>query len=70
VLSTFVFDLLEADYARAVLDDLRRILTPDVLLCLASLTHGERLIERGVSRTWTSCGALRPSWWADVAPST
>jgi ubiquinone/menaquinone biosynthesis C-methylase UbiE len=60
VLSTFVFDLLEADYARAVLDDLRRILTSDGLLCLASLTHGERLIERGVSRTWTGLWRVAP----------
>jgi ubiquinone/menaquinone biosynthesis C-methylase UbiE len=60
VLSTFVFDLLDADYARAVLDDLRRILTSDGLLCLASLTHGERLIERGVSRTWTGLWRVAP----------
>ncbi len=60
VLSTFVFDLLEADYARAVLDDLRRILTPDGWLCLVSLTHGERLIERGVSRTWTGLWRVAP----------
>ncbi len=38
VLSTFVFDLLDEAYARAVLDDLRRILKPNGRLCLASLT--------------------------------
>jgi ubiquinone/menaquinone biosynthesis C-methylase UbiE len=51
VFSTFVFDLLDADYARAVLGDLRRILTPDGRLCLASLTSGDRPLERVVSRT-------------------
>ena len=52
VLSTFVFDLLDEDYARAVLDDLRRILTHDGRLCVASLTHGrDRLLERAVSRS-------------------
>lgn len=60
VMSSFVFDLLEAGYARAVLDDLRRILTPDGRLCLASLTHGERLIERGFSRTWTGLWRVAP----------
>ena len=60
VLSTFVFDLLDEAYARAVLDDLRRILTPDGRLCLASLTHGERLLERGVSRAWTGLWRVAP----------
>ncbi len=60
VLSAFVFDLLDADYARAVLDDLRRILTSDGLLCLASLTHGDRLLEQAVSRTWTGLWRVAP----------
>lgn len=60
VLSTFVFDLLEAEYARAVLNDLRRILAPDGRLCVASLGHGERVIERGVSRTWTGLWDVAP----------
>jgi SAM-dependent methyltransferase len=60
VLSTFVFDLLDADYARTVLDDLRRILTHDGRLCLASLTHGDRLLEQAVSRTWTGLWRVAP----------
>jgi len=60
VLSTFVFDLLDADYARAVLDDLRRILTPDGRLCLATVTHGDRPFERGVSRAWTAVWRVAP----------
>ena len=60
VLSTFVFDLLDADYARAVLDDLRRILTPDGLLCLGSLTHGDRRLERAVSQTWMGLWRVAP----------
>lgn len=60
VLSTFVFDLLDDAYARAVLDDLRRILAPDGRLCLASLTYGERLLERAVSQGWTGIWRIAP----------
>jgi SAM-dependent methyltransferase len=60
VLSAFVFDLLDEAYARSVLDDLRRILTPDGRLCLASLTGGERLLERGLSRAWTGLWRVAP----------
>ena len=60
VLSTFVFDLLDDAYARAVVDDLRRILEPDGRLCLASLTHGERLLERGLCRAWTGIWRIAP----------
>jgi len=60
VLSTFVFDLLDEAYARAVLDDLRRILAPDGRLCLAGLTFGERPLERGLCRAWTGLWRLAP----------
>ena len=60
VLSTLVFDLLDAAYARAVLDDLRRILAPNGRLCLASLSHGDRLLERAVSLTWTGLWSAAP----------
>jgi SAM-dependent methyltransferase len=60
VLSTFVFDLLDDAYARTVLDDLRRILAPDGRLCLAGLTHGDRPLERAVSRTWRGLWRLAP----------
>ncbi len=70
VLSTFVFDLLDADYARAVLDDLRRILAPDSRLCLASLTHGDRLLERAISRTWTGLWRVAPQVVGGCRPIT
>ena len=60
VLSAFVFDLLDEAYARAVLDDLRRIFAPNGRLCLASLTQGERPLERAVSRTWTGLWRVAP----------
>lgn len=70
VLSTFVFDLLDAAYARAVLDDLRRILTPDGRLCLASMTHGERPLERAFSRTWTGLWRVAPQLLGGCRPIT
>jgi ubiquinone/menaquinone biosynthesis C-methylase UbiE len=60
VFSTFVFDLLDLDYARAVLSDLRRILTPDGRLCIASLASGDRPFERVVSRTWMGLWRMAP----------
>jgi ubiquinone/menaquinone biosynthesis C-methylase UbiE len=60
VLSAFVFDLLDEAYARAVLDDLRRILKADGRLCLASLTYGERLLERAISQGWTGIWRIAP----------
>lgn len=60
VVSTFVFDLLDETYARAVLDDLRRILAPNGRLCLASLTYGERPLERAVSRGWSAIWRMAP----------
>lgn len=60
VLSTFVFDLLDADYALAILGDLRRILAPDGLLCLAGLTSGDRTLERAVSKAWTGLWRVAP----------
>ena len=68
VLSTFVFDLLDEAYARTVLDDLRRILTPDGRLCLASLAHGERPLERAVARTWTSLWNVAPQLLGGCRP--
>lgn len=69
VLSTFVFDLLDADYARAVLDDLRRILTPvagSAWLASRMVTGGWKgpYLKRG-----TGCGTLRRNWLEGVAPS-
>ena len=68
VLSSFVFDLLDEDYARAVLDDLRRMLTDDGRLCLASLSHGGRLLERAVSRAWTGLWGLAPQLLGGCRP--
>jgi len=68
VLSTFVFDLLDGEYARAVLDDLRRILARGGRLCLASLTHGDRPLEQAVSRGWTGLWRVAPQFVGGCRP--
>jgi ubiquinone/menaquinone biosynthesis C-methylase UbiE len=56
-LSTYVLDLLSPSDIRAVLGEAHRILVPRGLLCLVSLTHGERGVSRLVSWLWR--GAYR-----------
>lgn len=70
VLSTFVFDLLDPGYARAVLDDLRRILAPGGRLCLTSLAHGDRWFERAVSRSWHGLWRVAPQLVGGCSPIT
>ncbi len=69
VFSTFVFDLLDPDYAKAVLVDLRRILRPDGRLCIASLTSGDRPLERTVSRAWTGLWRVAPQLVGGCRPT-
>lgn len=59
-LSVFVFDLLRDDYARAALAEARRLLAPDGLLCLASLTPGTSGASALASRAWTTLWQRAP----------
>jgi SAM-dependent methyltransferase len=69
VLSTFVFDLLDADCARAVLDDLRRILDPMAGSVWPALPMETGCLNGPSREPGPACGALRRSLWAGVAPS-
>jgi ubiquinone/menaquinone biosynthesis C-methylase UbiE len=60
VLSAYVLDLLSAEDIAAVLHDARRVLEPEGLLCLASLTFGQGLASRAVCQLWQRLHALRP----------
>ncbi len=60
-ISTYVFDLLAQDQARAVLAGAARMLTPDGLLCLTALAPGIGRIERVVSHIWSGIWRLKPS---------
>jgi SAM-dependent methyltransferase len=59
-LSTYVLDLMSADAMQAVLGDAQRILRPEGLLCLVSLTHGHTLLTRLVSSAWTMLHRWNP----------
>jgi len=39
-------------------------------LCLASLTHGDRLLERAISRTWTGLWRVAPQLVGGCRPIT
>ena len=57
--ATYVFDLLSDSDARALIDEAHRVLVPDGLLALVSLTHGTTTASRLVSGAW---GAIATRW--------
>ncbi len=59
-ISAFVLDLLSEDDIRALLKEAHRVLKPDGLLGLASLTNGPRLPSRLVSMMWRNFHQLSP----------
>jgi SAM-dependent methyltransferase len=56
----YVFDLLAYPYASTVLAEAGRLLAPDGLLCLASLTHGVTRTGRLVSDAWEAISERWP----------
>jgi ubiquinone/menaquinone biosynthesis C-methylase UbiE len=58
--STYVFDLLSDDDTRAVVNEARRVLRPDGLLGLVSLTDGPSLLSRFVTMTWRGLHSISP----------
>ncbi|MCG8692458.1 MAG: class I SAM-dependent methyltransferase [Minwuiales bacterium] len=61
ILSTYLFDILSEAEIRTVLVEARRLLRPDGLLCLASLTHGVGLLPRAVSLAWQAVYRVAPA---------
>ena len=59
--ATYVFDLLSEDDARSLLVEAARVLVPGGLLGLVSLTHGQDLLSRGVSRGWAAVASVCPA---------
>lgn len=59
LVATYVFDLLSADDAGALIDEARRLLARDGLLALVSLTHGTTALTRVVSGAW---GTVALQW--------
>lgn len=66
--STYVFDLLSEDQIAEALGEAARVLAPDGLLCLVSLTIGTTPMTRWVERTWRRVHAFRPAWVGGCRP--
>ena len=57
---TYVLDLLSDSDIRAILGEAHRVLAPDGLLGLASLTNGPTPASRFISTTWRGLHAISP----------
>ena len=66
--SAYVLDLLPEDEIQALLAEARRILVPDGLVGIVSLTHGEQTAERAVSWIWKRVHVLRPALLGGCRP--
>lgn len=60
-ISTYVFDILAFDEIHSTIAEARRILAPDGLLCLVSLTNGEQGFSKLATALWKMVYALKPS---------
>ncbi|MDJ0752156.1 MAG: class I SAM-dependent methyltransferase [Ardenticatenaceae bacterium] len=58
--SAYVLDLLSEVAIQAVLSEAQRLLRPDGLLCLVSLTHGINLWGKIVERAWVTAHRWNP----------
>jgi ubiquinone/menaquinone biosynthesis C-methylase UbiE len=58
--SNYVLDLLSEDDIHRLVGEAHRLLRPDGLLCIASLTHGTNPLTRLVSRVWSVVHSVRP----------
>jgi ubiquinone/menaquinone biosynthesis C-methylase UbiE len=67
-LSTYVLDLLSEADVRAVLAEARRVLAPGGRLGLVSLTCGESLLSRGLTRVWEAVHRINPAWVGGCRP--
>ena len=59
--SNYVFDLLGPEQINSVLTQAHRVLVPEGLLGLVSLTHGRGWFARAVSKTWQRIHSLSPA---------
>ncbi len=68
VVAAFVVDLLPTEYARKLLADAHRILTPGGLLCLASLVEGTTTATRIFSSAWSILARRAPALLGGCRP--
>jgi len=67
-LSLYVFDLLAQEYALAIVREAARVLEPGGLLCLVSLTWGDSVLSRGLSRLWEGLWSVNPKMVGGCRP--
>ncbi|QQE79994.1 class I SAM-dependent methyltransferase [Alicyclobacillus sp. SO9] len=60
VVSNYVLDLLSPSHIDAFVEEAQRVLKPEGLLCLVSLTFGKGMLSRFVSMTWDRIHAIQP----------
>lgn len=66
--SNYVFDLLEVEDIRTVLQEAWRMLPKDGLLALVSLTHGSTFVSRLVESLWMRLYRVRPGFVGGCRP--
>ena len=69
-LAAYVLDLLSPHDITRTLDEARRVLVPDGLLCLASLTTGTTRPSRLLTHAWQTFWSLKPALVGGCRPIT
>src|SRR5660398_268884 len=67
-LSLYVFVLLAQEYALAIVREAARVLEPGGLLCLVSLTWGDSVLSRGLSRLCEGLWSANPKMVGGCRP--
>jgi ubiquinone/menaquinone biosynthesis C-methylase UbiE len=67
-IATYVFDLLSDDDTNALLAEAHRLLRPDGLLCVASLTRARGLAAQFPTQLWRLAHAANPRWVGGCRP--
>jgi ubiquinone/menaquinone biosynthesis C-methylase UbiE len=68
--SSYVIDLLSAADTKQLLSEAHRILMPNGLLCLVSITSGTTGLSRLIMRTWQGLGKIHPLLVGGCRPIT
>ena len=68
VISTYVLDLLSETDIRQLISEARRVLVPGGKLCLISLTFGEAVLSRIISRLWLALFNWSALWVGGCRP--
>lgn len=66
--SNYVLDILSFDEIHAVIDEAKRILKKDGLLCLTGLTNGKGLFSKAWTAFWNVRFELNPKWVGGCRP--